>query len=753
MGNTLLKSFKFTNLNELKRIVGDHDPNKKLDKGRILLHNLCMQEDINITYITYLLEIKSDSNIRDNDGKTSFHHACARRSLDLEILKVFIEHNADLNRQDLSLKTGLHHCCLNPGIKEELISFLIENKADPNIADNIGNIPLHYASRNNKPILVEKLVVNLECLHMENNNGFTPLYLATLNDDRKCYELMKSYENRINKNGDSKRIEEVEEVEEIEGIEEIESNTEEIKQIMNKKPKKLSIVKREPSFNEPFIRPKVSQTVSNMNSEYNKIPKEWRTMLKQSNISFDEFEKQDVMNVIKFFTAHVEGQDLPLGKEKFDTEEEIAQKEVFVLERRSVSTMLKKGLSFNEETFKKYMDRASQRGSRRREEVLDNLRKPIDFRSLVPNGNDIKLKNLPKSNGYYKDKEREELLATRTPRLERIRLSYRSPTLDFRQQLSPPIVKRTETSEYEVEVTEDDQIIEDEIFEEVVEEIIEEITAEDEIIEENENNKIIENNSTEKKSQVVEEDTFIQEIEKELSSINELLFLDDNDNNNHDVNKEEPVKRRTKTISRRSSHTPNPSESQLLPSTPVLDNLNKSESKIGSANSETLIKKTEPKSMLSQTVHNNNPQKPRTTKSSSTDPKKPLLVRSPEPSQHIKSSKNTPTKRNAKNLLKKSNTEQIMNKNTVNNNVPVPKQLLTSPLNSGPPCMQCKHPLTKMGAKFCGKCGSKQVPVDSLGPNPCMKCKMSLRRSGARYCISCGTKQIILLTQKTQSLQ
>eukprot|EP01091_Cochliopodium_minus_P002603 TRINITY_DN1244_c0_g1_i6.p1 TRINITY_DN1244_c0_g1~~TRINITY_DN1244_c0_g1_i6.p1 ORF type:complete len:1372 (-),score=429.64 TRINITY_DN1244_c0_g1_i6:94-4209(-) len=76
-----------------------------------------------------------------------------------------------------------------------------------------------------------------------------------------------------------------------------------------------------------FSAPNVVTHKVHVNFDTNKgfqgLPREWEFLLKESGIKPEEYDSNDLLNVMKFFTAHVEGKSLPMGKalleDKVDT--------------------------------------------------------------------------------------------------------------------------------------------------------------------------------------------------------------------------------------------------------------------------------------------------------------------------------------------------------------------------------------------------------------------------------------------------
>lgn len=106
------------------------------------------------------------------------------------IKKLIEEKGWNVNEQDKEGNTFLHFFSrYQPDFGHIIIKLLIEDcEASPYIANNEGNTPLHTARyKEAATVLVEKI----ENLNITNNNGFTPLFMATLDDSSSSIEILK----------------------------------------------------------------------------------------------------------------------------------------------------------------------------------------------------------------------------------------------------------------------------------------------------------------------------------------------------------------------------------------------------------------------------------------------------------------------------------------------------------------------------------------------------------------------------------
>ena len=184
-----------------------------------------------VDVMTLLIKHGADVNIQDKEGETALHYAVDRhtpltlgsRYGQVDVMTLLIKHRADVNLQDKNGETALHHAvdyavdidsdvscealrCLienrsnvdavsNNGCtslmkaipEASVVTFLTEHGANIDFQDKNGDTALHYAVRGYSLEVVTHLVT-LGASHMCNNQGLTPLLLAS---DKGCSEVVE----------------------------------------------------------------------------------------------------------------------------------------------------------------------------------------------------------------------------------------------------------------------------------------------------------------------------------------------------------------------------------------------------------------------------------------------------------------------------------------------------------------------------------------------------------------------------------
>ncbi len=109
-----------------------------------------------------------------------------------EVLKNMLEMGSDPNLRDSNGWTPLHYAC-NLGDFES-VKILIEiGQANIDSYSNNKRIPLHYASYNNFPNIVEYLCEKESDVNYKDNLGCSPLHLAAKNGNTKCLDILLNY--------------------------------------------------------------------------------------------------------------------------------------------------------------------------------------------------------------------------------------------------------------------------------------------------------------------------------------------------------------------------------------------------------------------------------------------------------------------------------------------------------------------------------------------------------------------------------
>lgn len=127
--------------------------------------------------------------IQDN-GNTALHIACHSNNKD--IAEVLLRHHADV-----TIKNKLGLTPLTFAIKHHavtVIDYLSENRENCDLKDSYNNSLLHHCVIENSPLISEKLLnKNSELLKTINNDGDTPLMLATKRRNSGLIELFMKF--------------------------------------------------------------------------------------------------------------------------------------------------------------------------------------------------------------------------------------------------------------------------------------------------------------------------------------------------------------------------------------------------------------------------------------------------------------------------------------------------------------------------------------------------------------------------------
>ena len=129
-------------------------------------------------------------NIRDNEGFTPLHIAALKGNSylaaqfgQIEIVKCLIEHDSNLNEQDNMGDTPLHRAMV---LKKR--NFSSWKKTIEKKLNDLKESKRTYLKDNDE--VVKHLIENGANVNVQNNQGYTPLYLAVVLEHFKSAQLL-----------------------------------------------------------------------------------------------------------------------------------------------------------------------------------------------------------------------------------------------------------------------------------------------------------------------------------------------------------------------------------------------------------------------------------------------------------------------------------------------------------------------------------------------------------------------------------
>ncbi|XP_062516103.1 ankyrin repeat, PH and SEC7 domain containing protein secG-like [Corticium candelabrum] len=140
-----------------------------------------------IQLVTRLLKLGVDVNTRDENGDTLLIQAC--REKNKEMVELLLTKSADVNVTglcgDTALITAASHGLYG------IIDILLKTK-DINVMkrDFHGRTAIHYAAVFNHVTIVERLVSCSVPVDINDNYGYTPLWLAACNGHVRCVDVL-----------------------------------------------------------------------------------------------------------------------------------------------------------------------------------------------------------------------------------------------------------------------------------------------------------------------------------------------------------------------------------------------------------------------------------------------------------------------------------------------------------------------------------------------------------------------------------
>ena len=193
--------------------------NDKDDRGLTALHKLIVYADENLLkgalileadiLVDFIVKKGADVNIPDNDGNLPLHLALMNNRY-ISLFEDILEKTTDINFKNKEDNTPLHLAIIYDRIntgEDDIIIILINKGADPNIKNIYGEIPLHLAIKNKYlSERVETLIKYTSNIDAQDASGNTPLHIAIINRnqtyvdlllDKDCNKYLKNISGRI----------------------------------------------------------------------------------------------------------------------------------------------------------------------------------------------------------------------------------------------------------------------------------------------------------------------------------------------------------------------------------------------------------------------------------------------------------------------------------------------------------------------------------------------------------------------------
>lgn len=163
--------------------------NDSVSPGENFLNYICYYRKPDARIINLFFNKGLNLNAKNPNGFTTLHTACLNPNMNLDCIKflVEVENSSVLNSNNIEGLTPMHVLFLNECIGfdslENIALFLLEKNARLDIQDHWGNTPFHYLCQNknisdkNFTSLMEKTQIDIQ-IDIKNKKGLTPLHIA-----------------------------------------------------------------------------------------------------------------------------------------------------------------------------------------------------------------------------------------------------------------------------------------------------------------------------------------------------------------------------------------------------------------------------------------------------------------------------------------------------------------------------------------------------------------------------------------------
>lgn len=139
--------------------------------------------------VTCLLEKGADPSLEDKKSWNSLHHAA--RGNNPNVIELILNHMSVIESRTAQDYTPLMIAAGNG--KVQIVTFLLEKGADPSLQDSSGYNSLHWASRSDKPVIIEKILSRGGDIESESKSSWeTPLMIAQDDGHFKALTYLRS---------------------------------------------------------------------------------------------------------------------------------------------------------------------------------------------------------------------------------------------------------------------------------------------------------------------------------------------------------------------------------------------------------------------------------------------------------------------------------------------------------------------------------------------------------------------------------
>ncbi len=185
---------------ELRELIERHGltPNNHAS-NYVFFYEACNNERVTEGIVRYLLEYFPDAARANDDGMTPLHFACYNKKVTIGIIKLLVDATAAVRSVNNNGWMPLHALCDNRKLDDaaaiKILKVLIEKYPEAlRHANNIGLLPIHYASGGRSPefcrVLIEAWPGSEQITPTTNAEGILPLHFACANNALATVEYL-----------------------------------------------------------------------------------------------------------------------------------------------------------------------------------------------------------------------------------------------------------------------------------------------------------------------------------------------------------------------------------------------------------------------------------------------------------------------------------------------------------------------------------------------------------------------------------